>query len=110
MYNRCKSCNESNQNKIMKPKAKPENMCNNDEKCTCGFENDPTVFPENYMYGQSYVPIQYIDQIFKPEAGLKMGTIFPELVSPYIPCQNMEEIAYLRKRTMNQGQCPRANQ
>lgn len=109
MYNRCRNCNESYQNKSIKKCEKNKAMCDNDEKCACGFENDPTVFPENYMYGQSYVPIQYIDQIFKPEIGLQMGTIFPELVSPYVPGQSMEEIAYLKEKTRHEGQCPQVN-
>lgn len=88
-----KICNKSQENK-------------QDDRCECGFESDPTIFPENYMYGQSYVPIQYIDKIFKPEVGLKMGTIFPELVSPYEPGQSMKEDAYLRKVTGNEGKCP----
>ena len=54
------------------------------------------VFPENPSLGQSYVPIQYMDRTFRPCVGLKMGTIFPELVSPYSPCQSMEEINFLR--------------
>ena len=32
---------------------------------------------------------------FNPCVGLKMGTIFPELVSPYMPCQSMREIDYI---------------
>ena len=47
------------------------------------------------MLGQSYVTIQYMDKTFKPCVGLKMGTIFPELVSPYMPGQSMNEIEYL---------------
>ena len=54
-------------------------------------------FPVNYMYGQSYVPIQYIDKTFRPEVGLNMGSIFPELIVPYEPGQSMEEINYLQK-------------
>ncbi len=77
----------------------------NDEKCSCGFK-DQNVFPINYMYGQSYVPIQYIDQTFKPNVGLQMGTIFPELVDPYSPGQSMNENAYLRRATQSEGQCP----
>ena len=38
------------------------------------------------MLAQSYVPWQTMDKTFKPCVGLKMGTIFPELVSPYVPC------------------------
>ena len=63
--------------------------------CECGFEEEDNVFPENPMLGQSYVPIQYMDKTFKPCVGLKMGTIFPELVSPYTPCQSMREIEYI---------------
>ena len=43
------------------------------------------------------VPFQYMDKTFKPCVGLKMGTIFPELVSPYVPCQSMEEINFIRE-------------
>lgn len=83
------------------------NTNNMDDKCSCGF-NDPSVFPENYMYGQSYVPIQYIDTTFKPTVALKMGSLYPELVSPYEPGQGMAEIEYLRNATMNEGRCPDA--
>lgn len=88
------------------------NTANNNpqEKCQCGFSNS-TVFPTNYMYGQSYVPIQQMNETFKPECALKIGSLFPELVSPYEPCQNMEENAYLRRMTQNEGRCPnQANQ
>lgn len=66
------------------------------EKCMCGFDEEFNMFPENPMYGQSYVPIQVMNQVFKPEVGLKHGTIFPELVSPYCPNQSIEEIEYIR--------------
>ncbi len=65
----------------------------NDDLCNCGFEESP--FPTNPMFGQSYVPIQYMDKTFTPCVGLKMGTIFPELVSPYKPCQSLEENAFI---------------
>ncbi len=29
--------------------------------------------------GYAYVPIQYMDEVFCPDEGLKNGTIFPEL-------------------------------
>ncbi|MGN1351961.1 MAG: spore coat associated protein CotJA [Clostridia bacterium] len=47
------------------------------------------------FYGQSYVPIQRMSNTFIPSVGLKMGTIFPELVSPYMPCQSCAEHQYL---------------
>lgn len=82
------------------------NTTNNpQEKCQCGFSNS-SVFPTNFMFGQSYVPIQQMNETFKPECALKIGTLFPELVSPYEACQNMEENAYLRQMTRNEGQCP----
>lgn len=65
------------------------------DSCDCGFDEENNVFPENPMLAQSYVPIQYMDRTFKPAVGLKMGTIFPELVSPYEPGQSMEEIKYI---------------
>ncbi len=88
-----------------------ENKCDNvnsyenyDESCSCGFDEEYNMFPENPMLAQSYVPIQYMDKTFKPCVGLKMGTIFPELVSPYVPCQSMEEIDFIRKtNTIGKG-------
>lgn len=80
---------------------KCQNTCNCMEKynndCDCGYEEEYDVFPSNPMLAQSYVPFQYMDQTFKPCVGLKMGTIFPELVSPYEPGQSMQEIAYIEK-------------
>ena len=58
-------------------------------------EIERDVFPENPMLAQSYVPWHYMDKTFKPNVGLKMGTIFPELVSPYMPCQSMRVNEYL---------------
>ena len=63
----------------------------NVNSCECGFDEEYGVFPENPSLAQSYVPFQYMDRTFKPNIGLKMGTIFPELVSPYVPCQDMKE-------------------
>ena len=71
-------------------------MPNSQMDCTCGFDEEKSVFPSNPMLAQSYVPIQQMDRTFTPCCGLKMGTIFPELVSPYVPGQSMAEIDYLR--------------
>ncbi len=73
--------------------------CQDDDECECGcgFDEEESVFPTNPMFGQSYVPWQTMDKTFKPCVGLKMGTIFPELVSPYVPCQSMEEIEYIKQ-------------
>lgn len=72
------------------------NCNNNMDNCYCGFDEEFNVFPTNPMYGQSYVPIQIMDRTFKPSVGLRNGTIFPELVSPYCPNQSIEEIEYIR--------------
>lgn len=74
--------------------------CGNNEynnNCSCGFdeEEEDDVFPNNPMYGQSYVPIQTMDKTFVPSVGLRKGTIFPELVSVYYPNQSVDEINYI---------------
>lgn len=101
MYRHCKcsKCNQCNYKEDMLEDICDDVdfcNCNNTEECECGFDEEWSPFPANYMYGQSYVPIQKMKQTFTPEAGLRMGTIFPELVSPYCPGQSMEEIEYLR--------------
>lgn len=53
-------------------------------------------FPTNVMYGHAYVKNQIMNRIFSPEEGLKMGTIFPELVMTYEPGDSMAEMLYLR--------------
>ena len=65
------------------------------ENCNCGFDDEYTGFPTDPMYAQSYVPVQQMNEVFKPSVGLKKGTIYPELVSPYSPGDSMAEIAYL---------------
>lgn len=57
------------------------------------------------MYGHSYVSHQRMNQVYAPEMGLKMGTIFPELVSPYCPGQSMDMIEYLKNSNQNGGGC-----
>lgn len=105
MYNRfrgcCSPCQTCDNNQGL------ETVCDNtmsasympyNNDCGCGFDEGVNVFPTNPMLAQSYVPIQYMDKTFTPCCGLKMGTIFPELVSPYSPGQSMAEIDYLRAR------------
>ena len=95
MNNNCNSNNQEMIEDACNDKCSCQNHNYNDN-CECGFDEvSEDVFPENPMLAQSYVPIQYMDKTFKPCVGLKMGTIFPELVSPYYPCQSMEEIAFI---------------
>lgn len=98
----CMNNNESTSNSNML-EDKCDNICNcnfeecNKNQCDCGFDEDYEidVFPQNPMLAQSYVPLQFMDKTFKPCIGLKMGTIFPELVSPYMPCQSMRTNEFL---------------
>lgn len=71
--------------------------CNYD--CSCGFyEYDG--MPEFPQLGQCYVPIQKLNQTYDSCMGLQMGTIFPELVRPYVPYQSIEQSAFIE--SMNQ--------
>lgn len=72
-----------------------KHMDSND--CLCGFDEENDVFPENPMLAQSYVPWQTMNKTFTPCVGLKMGTIFPELVSPYMPCDSMRLIDFIEE-------------
>ncbi len=79
-------------------------MNNNNDDCGCGFDDEMDVFPSNPMLAQSYVPYQYMERTFKPNIGLENGTIFPELVSPYMPGDSMKEINYLKNtNTIGEG-------
>lgn len=114
MFGRCKKCycmnnnyscnNEDSINENIETQCQNYACMNQDynSNCECGFDDEMSVFPDDPSLGQSYVPYQFMDMTFKPEAGLKMGTIFPELVSPYCPGQSMETIKYL-ERTNNIG-------
>ena len=116
MRTRCRKCCcmnnnywNSNCNKDDVLEKSCNNVCNDmpsyNDNCGCGFDdNTDDVFPENPMLAQSYVPIQYLNETFKPCVGLKNGTIFPELVSPYMPGDSMKQIKYLEKtNTIGKG-------
>lgn len=78
-----------------------DNCCSNtyNDCCDCGYEDNNCcgdIFPINPLFGQSYVPVQNMNQTFKPCIGLQNGSIFPELVDPYYPCQSIDFINYLK--------------
>lgn len=75
------------------------------DDCACGFDEEYNYFPEKPMLAQSYVPFQRMDKTFIPSVGLKMGTIFPELVSPYMPGQSMREIEFIRNTNQIKKGC-----
>ena len=124
MYNRFRGCScmcYNNDNQVLEDvcdnvssydMASDNNCCNcntdccqmNQYDCSCGFDTEESVFPSNPMLAQSYVPIQRMNKTFTPCCGLKNGTIFPELVSPYEPCDSMRFINYLKRRnTIGEG-------
>ena len=91
--------------------------CNRDRNCNCNrnrnlnynnsFYEEYRVsnmncspFPINYLYGHAYTPNQIMTKTFEPAVGLKNGTMFPELVSPYYPGQSIDFINYLRNGGM----------
>jgi len=39
-----------------------------------------------------------MNKTFEPCIGLKKGTIFPELVSEYRPCEDLEEISFIKAK------------
>lgn len=96
----CCSCNNMCNNKdediIDNTCEYVQDTININDNCECGFDEEDNLFPTNPMFAQSYVPWQTMDKTFIPSVGLKMGTIFPELVSPYMPGQSMEEIEFIR--------------
>lgn len=103
MFRNCNSCSNENENNSIYEDNNIQ-LPNNTNSCNCGFENS-SGFPTNWMYAHSYVVNQKMNQIYTPEVGLKMGTIFPELVSPYCPNQSLEEINYLKKSNTIGGGC-----
>ena len=105
MHRNCK-CNCYWMNNDNKCEDQYEDKCSNvpsyacdayEDNCMCGFDEEENLFPQNPMFAQSYVPWQRMTKTFVPEVGLEMGTIFPELVSPYCPGQSMEEISYIEQ-------------
>ena len=60
-------------------------------------EDNRNLFPKYIMYGHSYVPNQTMKNIFNPETALKLGSLYPELVSPYNPGQSVRVIEELKR-------------
>lgn len=63
-----------------------------------------SAFPNEYMYGYTYVPRQMLNETFKPEVGLRKGTIFPELVSEWSPENSAMDMTYLRNSQMRRDE------
>ena len=119
MYRQCNMCNSlcqdndnncpnNNMNDMFEQACQMSSMpCNTKSTinpCSCGFESS-NVFPNTLLYASSYVPHQYMNNVYTSEYGLKMGTIFPELVSPYCPGQSQEIMNYLRQSKDFEGGC-----
>ena len=65
--------------------------------CNCRKCRELPVCPENPVLANSYVPYQYLDEVFEPEEALANGTAFPELVRPYVQNQSQCIIRYLEE-------------
>ena len=52
------------------------------------------------LFHVTYTPNQIMNKTYEPAVGLRNGTIFPELVSPYCPGQSIDFINYLRNGGM----------
>lgn len=93
--NRCnsRSCNKN-------CRCFPKNCNNMNNSCSNMFanicQNTNRAFPENYLYGHAYTPVQTLNSTYSPDIGLECGSIFPELVSPYSPGQSIDFIEFLR--------------
>src|SRR5574344_652776 len=66
------------------------NRRNRGNSCRCNCRNcrELPECPENPVLANSYVPYQYLDEVFEPEEALANGTAFPELVRPYVQNQS----------------------
>ena len=102
-----------NYSMMQMPEEDMENSCDcvdNDmymdtDECECGFEDEDNGLPSSPQLAQSYVPFQIMNKTFKPCVGLKKGTIFPELVSPYEPCQSVAENDFIKANNEIKGGC-----
>ena len=90
-------CNDNKEDLIEDTCKCVQNTVDPKDMCECGFDEEDNMFPINPMFAQSYVPWHIMDKTFTPCVGLKMGTIFPELVSPYMPGQSKAEIEFIRR-------------
>lgn len=105
LYNSCNNDDNKSYETLCNDVPSGGNTYNNN--CSCGFDEDEDVFPDNPMFGQSYVPFQTMNETYMPCSGLEKGTIFPELVSEYYPGQSMAEIQYIADTNMIKEGCNR---
>lgn len=102
--------NSNNSNIPMNCKYNKEMLVLSDEinidenACDCGFKEENT-FPKNPVLGQSYVPIQQLEETFTPSDGLNHGSLFPELVKPYFPGQSIEEFSFIKAMNFPKEGC-----
>lgn len=114
MYRQCNMCNNMQddndfqcESTMYDDSCKSSMQCNdntNINSCSCGFEKN-NIFPNTLLYASSYVPHQYMNNVYKSNYGLKMGSIFPELVNPYCPGQSQEIFNYLKQSKDFEGGC-----
>jgi len=109
----CGCSNPVDNNMISMPVAEQNMFGNNfsmnnmqmQNECACGFKDQCNGLPEYPVLAQAYVPIQQMERTFTPEVGLSMGTIFPELVRPYMPLQSIADKEYIESANVIGGGC-----
>jgi hypothetical protein len=83
-------------------KSEAYEMMSKCQKCKCMCKCCPPheelpVCPKDPQLANSYVPFQYIEDIFDPMSALCSGTAFPELVRPYSKDQSQFVNMYLQQ-------------
>ena len=75
------------------------NRRNRSNSCCCNCRNcrELPMCPEYPVLANSYVPYQYLDELFEPAEALENGTVFPELVRPYVQNESQCIIKYLEE-------------
>jgi len=58
-------------------------MYKDDMYCECEDQTIP-MFPDKIMLATAYIPFQHAKCIYSPAKGLSEGSIFPDLVMPYM--------------------------
>ena len=54
------------------------------------FEGQSAYMPEQqFQLAHAYIPIQIFEGTYEPEEGLRRGTVFPGLYSPYYTHENL---------------------
>jgi len=62
----------------------PEPACCEVNICSTGSYYGTSALPDTTVTAMAYVPFQTDTTMYKPEAALKYGTVFPDLNKPFL--------------------------